>query len=168
MLYCSTCKSRFSETKCSPFFQTKYGAETIGAILRCTAEGVGVRATARILGLSKDAVNHVILKAGEYCANVMRQLLVDLQLTEAQMDELWSFVEKKVVKSTKRDKSGSGQPLTQKRDCWSRFLREIGLRKAVKRLWNSWRMLSEENESLCLRRMNSLLMQRHWWRRLGR
>lgn len=117
MLYCCTCKTRFSETKCSPFFQTKYGAETIGSILRCTAEGNGVRATARILGLSKDAVNHVILKAGEYCAGVMKQILVDLQLTEAQMDELWSFVEKKVVKSAKSVKSGCGQPLTQRRDC---------------------------------------------------
>lgn len=43
MLYCRTCKSRFSETKCTPFFNSKYSAETIGAILRCTAEGVGVR-----------------------------------------------------------------------------------------------------------------------------
>lgn len=117
MLYCCTCKSRFSETKCTPFFQTKYGPETIGAILRCTSEGTGVRATARILGLSKDAVNHVILKAGEYCAKVMEKLLVDLQLTEAQMDELWSFVEKKVVKPAKEAKSGYGPPLMRKPDC---------------------------------------------------
>ncbi len=95
MLYCRTCKTRFAETRCTAFFGSKFSSETIGSILRTTAEGVGVRATGRILGLDKDAVNRVILKAGEHCAKVLETLLVQLGLTEVQLDELWTFLEKK-------------------------------------------------------------------------
>ena len=92
ILYCRTCKARFAETRCTAFFGTKFTSEQIGAILRTTAEGVGVRATARILGLNKDAVDRVILKAGEHCAKILDTLLVQLDLTEVQLDELWTFL----------------------------------------------------------------------------
>jgi hypothetical protein len=84
-------------------------------IIHLTAEGVGVRATARILGVAKATVNQAILKVGDHCQSVLTGLMKSLQLTEAQMDELWAFVKKKRLlskMSVKRDgkKSGSGQP----------------------------------------------------------
>ena len=94
LLVCSTCKKRFAETRCTVFFGTKYSRETIRQILLHVAEGVGVRATARLLGLSKDAVNRIILVAGEHCARVTQNLLTDLNLTEVQLDELWVFIKK--------------------------------------------------------------------------
>ena len=114
MIYCITCKCRFSETKCTAFFGTKYSSKTIAQIVRATAEGNGVRATARILDLDKDAVNRVILKVGEHCEKVLDNLLIQLGLTEIQMDELWSFIEKKTLprmreRTMKVDKHGSGQ-----------------------------------------------------------
>ncbi len=113
MLSCATCKARFSETKCTAFFGSRYSSDQIGKILRTTAEGVGVRATARILELDKDAVNRVILKAGEHCALVLDNLLVNLSLTEIQLDELWTFLEKKVVPAMKvrMVSNGFGPPL---------------------------------------------------------
>lgn len=94
LLVCSTCKKRFAETRCTVFFGTKYSRETIRQILLHVAEGVGVRATARLLGLSKDAVNRIILIAGEHCARVLQNLLTDLNVTEVQLDELWVFIKK--------------------------------------------------------------------------
>jgi transposase-like protein len=121
MLYCRTCKGRFSETKCTAFFGTKYSPETVGAIIRVTAEGNGVRATARILGLDKNAVNRVILKAGQHCEKVLRNLLSQLELTEVQLDELWAFVEKKTLPKMKESamapvNAGYGRRLTRKHD----------------------------------------------------
>lgn len=112
MLYCRTCKSRFAETRCTAFFGSKLSSEQIGSILRTTAEGTGVRATGRILGLDKDAVNRVILKAGEHCAKVLENLLVQLDLTEVQLDELWTFLEKKTLPALRMKvaaRSGSGR-----------------------------------------------------------
>ena len=122
MLYCKTCKHRFAETRCTAFFGSKFSSEEIGAILRTTAEGAGVRATGRILGLDKDAVNRVILKAGEHCVKVLENLLVQLDLTEIQLDELWTFLSKKTILEMKAkiaERSGSGRQLTQKRDSLS-------------------------------------------------
>jgi len=69
--------------------------ETIRQIIHLAAEGVGVRATARLLELDKDTGNRVILRAGEHCAKVLSELLASLQMTEVQLDELWTFVKKR-------------------------------------------------------------------------
>ncbi|MBA7591636.1 hypothetical protein ES708_33796 [subsurface metagenome] len=95
MLKCNVCKERFSETRNTVFFHSHYSAEIIRQIINCTAEGNGVRATARILELSKDGVNKIILKAGEHCQFVLSSLLNSLHLEECQLDELWTFVQKK-------------------------------------------------------------------------
>jgi hypothetical protein len=94
LLIFTTCRRRFAETRCTVFFGTKYSQEAIRQILHHVAEGVGVRAAARLLGLSKDGVNRIILVAGEHCARVLQNLLTDLHLTEVQLDGLWVFIKK--------------------------------------------------------------------------
>lgn len=95
MLKCNICGTKFSETKNTVFFNSHYSTETIGKIISCTVEGNGVRSTGRILNLSKDGVNKVVLKAGEHAEKVLSDLLHSLHLSECQLDELWSFVQKK-------------------------------------------------------------------------
>ena len=97
LLYCRTCGKRFASTQASALFGLHLQAETIRQIIHHAAEGVGVRATARLLELDKDTVNRVILRAGEHCANVLSGLLTSLKLTEVQLDELWAFVKKRKV-----------------------------------------------------------------------
>jgi transposase-like protein len=97
LLYCRTCGKRFAETHSTAFFGLRLPEEKIGQIIHHAAEGVGVRATARLLELDKDTVNRVVLVAGEHCARVLSGLLTSLHLTEVQLDELWSFVKKRRV-----------------------------------------------------------------------
>jgi len=95
LLKCNVCNFRFSETHSTIFAGSHYSDDTIRRIIVCIAEGNGIRATARILGLSKDCVNKVVLKAGNYAEMMLSNLLRSLHLNECQMDELWSFVNKK-------------------------------------------------------------------------
>jgi len=95
MLKCSVCGMRFSETQSTIFAGSHYSSQTINSIIVCTAEGNGVRATARILNLSKDRVNYIVLRAGMHAEMMLSNLLHSLHLNECQMDELWSFVNKK-------------------------------------------------------------------------
>lgn len=123
LLYCRTCGKRFAASRASALFGLHLPAETIRQIIHHAAEGVGVRATARLLELDKDTVNRVILRAGEHCARVLSGLLTSLQLTEAQLDELWTFVKKRKVLTTPETlksstgKRGSGRPSTPPRAC---------------------------------------------------
>jgi transposase-like protein len=123
LLYCRTCGKRFAATQASALFGLHLPPDTIRQIIHHAAEGVGVRATARLLELDKDTVNRVILRAGEHCANVLSGLLTSLELTEAQLDELWTFVKKRKVLAVPRISSnntgrrGSGQPSMPPRAC---------------------------------------------------
>ena len=121
LLYCKTCGKRFASTRASAFFGLHLSEEKIGQIIHHAAEGVGVRATARLLGLDKDTVNRVVLRAGEHCQLVLSSLLRSLKLKETQLDELWAFVKKRKIlpnKSSKQnmEKNGSGQPLILRQD----------------------------------------------------
>ena len=65
LLYCRTCGKRFASTRATAFFGLHLSDEKIEQIIHHAAEGVGVRATARLLGINKDTVNRVLLRAGE-------------------------------------------------------------------------------------------------------
>jgi transposase-like protein len=123
LLYCRTCGKRFASTQASALFGLHIPAEKIRQIIHHAAEGVGVRATARLLEMDKDTVNRVILRAGEHCANVLSGLLTSLELTETQLDELWTFVKKRKVLAvpktlgTSTGGHGSGRLSTPLRAC---------------------------------------------------
>lgn len=111
LLYCKTCGKRFAATKGTAFFGLHLPEDRIRQIIHHAAEGVGVRATARLLGMDKDTVNRVILRAGEHCEQVLSSLLSSLRMREAQLDELWAFVKKREVlmkKSSSRSLGGDG------------------------------------------------------------
>lgn len=123
LLYCRTCGKRFAATRATAFFGLHVPVETVQSIIHHAAEGVSVRATARLLGLDKNLVNRVILRAGEHCATVLSGLLRSLNLTEVQMDELWAFVKKstvvraRMISNDSADERGSGRQRMRPRDC---------------------------------------------------
>jgi transposase-like protein len=96
LFYCRTCGQRFASTRATAFFGLHLSDEKIAQIIHHAAEGVGVRATARLLDINKDTVNRVILRAGEHCEIVLSNLLRSLRLKEAQLDELWAFIKKEI------------------------------------------------------------------------
>ena len=109
LLYCRTCGQRFASTRATAFFGLHLPDEKIAQIIHHAAEGVGVRATARLLDINKDTVNRVILRAGEHCEIVLSNLLHSLKLKEAQLDELWAFVKKRNLLTKKKwVENGSG------------------------------------------------------------
>jgi hypothetical protein len=77
LLYCRACKARFSETRGTPFFNSKLPREKVQAVLEHLADGCGVRQTARLVGVNKDTVTRLALLAGEHA--------------EAAHDELVAF-----------------------------------------------------------------------------
>ena len=110
LLYCRTCSKRFASTRGTAFFGLHLSDDKIAQIIHHAAEGVGVRATSRLLDINKDTVNRVILRAGEHCEIVLSNLLRSLKLKEAQLDELWAFIKKRNLLTKKKlVENGSGQ-----------------------------------------------------------
>ena len=68
---------------------------TFETIARSLAEGVGIAATARIQTVDKKTVLLVLEKAAEFAEKVQRTLLSNVEVSECQLDEMWSFIGKK-------------------------------------------------------------------------
>ncbi len=95
LLSLSSSPSRISARRGTAFHHTHLREQDFETIAKSLAEGVGVTATARIHNVDKKTVLLVLAKAGEQVKRVSRSLLINVKVTECQLDEMWSFVAKK-------------------------------------------------------------------------
>jgi IS1 family transposase len=58
-------------------------------------EGNSIRSTMRITGLDQNTIIKALVLAGERCEKVMARLIVKVPVKDVQVDEIWSFVQKK-------------------------------------------------------------------------
>ena len=105
LLRCKTCNRRFSERHNTVFYGLHLSEQTITEALLCLAEGTSLRSCARIKGIDKDTVQRILERARDHCQKVLTTLLKDLNLTECQLDELWSFIKKRVFPHPKRQRA---------------------------------------------------------------
>lgn len=75
LLYCRSCKARFSERKGTPLFDTRLPDDKALALLQHLAEGCGVRQTGRLLGVDKDTVVRYALRAGDHAQQLHDELV---------------------------------------------------------------------------------------------
>ena len=80
----------------------KLPLEKRAAIVRALTEGVSVRATARMVGVSKDTVLKLLVEVGEFCSIYQDYRLRDLNTTRVEADEIWAFVGAKQKNATKQ------------------------------------------------------------------
>jgi hypothetical protein len=61
-------------------------------ILTALSEGMGINAACRMTGASKNTVLKLVADVGEACSLYQHRVMRDLQCTQIQVDEIWSFV----------------------------------------------------------------------------
>lgn len=76
------------------------------AILRSLVEGNAIRATARIVGCSKNTVSKLLVDAGEACSRFQDEALRDLPCRQLQIDEIWAFVGMKQKTANRKGRGG--------------------------------------------------------------
>lgn len=64
-------------------------------MIAALCEGVSIRAVERLTGIHRDTIMRLGAKVGEGCAAVHGRLMVNLQVSRVELDEVWSFVKKK-------------------------------------------------------------------------
>jgi IS1 family transposase/transposase-like protein len=114
LLYCRTCRGRFSERKGTPLYRAHLPEDKVTSILEHVHEGCGVRKTARLVKVHPDTVSRYSRAAGEHAHAAHDELVAHSpQTREVQMDEKWSFVAKK-EKNCDEDDPGD----QFRGDCW--------------------------------------------------
>lgn len=79
-------------------------------ILSCLVDGNSIRATARIVGVSKWAVLRLLERVGERSLSLHNKLITNVQCTNIQCDEIWCFcyAKSKNLPPSKAGKRGVG------------------------------------------------------------
>ena len=94
LLRCRRCGEEFSERRGTALFNTKLSEEKAEAVINHLDEGGGVRSTARLVKVSKDAVARLLRMAGRHAERFHDQQVHDLTPRALEFDEQWSFVKK--------------------------------------------------------------------------
>ena len=66
LLYCRTCRARFSERKGTPLYRAHLAEDKVTSILEHIHEGCGVLKTARLVKVHPDTVSRYSRTAGEH------------------------------------------------------------------------------------------------------
>lgn len=83
-------------------------------IISALVEGCSIRATSRMVGVSKDTVMKLLVDIGTVCANYQDEAFRNLSCKRLQADEIWSFCHAKAknVPEEKRGMLGYGDVWT--------------------------------------------------------
>lgn len=65
------------------------------AVLSALVEGSSIRSTERMTGVHRDTICKLLVRVGNGCASLLDETMRDLDCSRIEVDELWSFVEKK-------------------------------------------------------------------------
>src|SRR6266446_8932279 len=91
-LYCRQCKGYFLETHGTIFHGKRVSVERIVYVISCLAEGLGIRATARVFEVDPNTVLGWLVEAAEQLRAFSQYFLHDLHLTQVQLDELYAVL----------------------------------------------------------------------------
>jgi IS1 family transposase len=81
-------------------------------VIATLAEGLGIRATARLTGVNRETVGTLALRVGRGCAELHDRMMVGLRVPRIELDELWAFVGKKQRRVTREDGPEIGDQYT--------------------------------------------------------
>jgi IS1 family transposase len=91
-LLCIVCRDYFLETRGTVFHGQRVAPEVIVRVIACMAEGLGIRATARVFEVDPTTVLHWVVEAADQLRVLSVYFLHDLHLRQVQLDELYAVL----------------------------------------------------------------------------
>ena len=102
-LRCGCCGEEFSERKGTALFNCKISEAQAVSVMEHLHSGCGLNVTARLVGVSNDAVGRLLRVGGRISYQLHDRLVRDVQPAALQFDEKWSYVAKKQRHVTAQD-----------------------------------------------------------------
>ena len=75
MVYCRTCKKSYSQRKGTALERAQLPTDLVVSVLDHLKEGVDIRATSRLTGVSRDTISRYLAKAGDQAKNLHDELV---------------------------------------------------------------------------------------------
>jgi IS1 family transposase len=90
--HCLGCDGYFLETHGTLFHGKQAAVELIVHVLACLAEGLGIRATARVFEVDPNTVLRWLVEAAEQLQAFSRYFLCEVHVRQVQLDELYAVL----------------------------------------------------------------------------
>src|SRR5215468_1452214 len=91
-LYCSRCEGYFQETHGTPLHGKRVAPEKLVWAVGALAEGLGIRAVARVFEVDPNTVLAWLVEVAEHAAVFSQYFLHDVRVTQVQLDELFALL----------------------------------------------------------------------------
>jgi IS1 family transposase len=89
---CTACEGYFPEHHSTIFHGKQAAVELIVRVLACLAEGLGIRATARVFEVDPNTVLHWLVEAAEQLRTFSCYFLCEVHVRQLQLDELYAVL----------------------------------------------------------------------------
>jgi hypothetical protein len=90
--HCRDCQGYFPEHHGTIFHGKQAAVELIVQVLACLAEGLGIRATARVFAVDANTVLHWLVEAAEQLQAFSAYFLCEVHVRQLQLDELYAVL----------------------------------------------------------------------------
>src|SRR5262245_61092254 len=90
--HCTACKGYLMETQGTLFNGKQAAVELIVRVLACLAEGLGIRATARVCEVDPNTVLRWLVEAAEQLRAFSASFLCEVHVRQLQLDELYAVL----------------------------------------------------------------------------
>src|SRR5437660_10056029 len=93
--HCRSCKMYFGETQCTPMYNLKTPVQEVAQALLVVMRRGSLRAAEEITGHKYETISVWLKRAAAHAEAITQVLASDLHLSQVEIDEFWSFVQKK-------------------------------------------------------------------------
>src|SRR4029453_13313139 len=91
-LYCTRCEGYFQETHGTPLHGKRVASEKLVWAVGALAEGLGIRAVARVFEVDPNTVLAWLVDVADHAAAFTQYFLHDVRVTQVQLDELFALL----------------------------------------------------------------------------
>jgi transposase-like protein len=91
-LYCLKCQGYFQETQGTPMHGKRVSPDLLVWAIGALAEGLGIRAVARVFEVAPNTVLHWLVEVADHAAAFSQYFLHDVRVTQVQLDELFALL----------------------------------------------------------------------------
>jgi IS1 family transposase len=91
-LHCTSCGGYFQETHGTPLHGTRVAPEKLVWAVGALAEGLGIRAVARVFEVDPNTVLQWLVEVADHATAFSRYFLHDVRVTQVQLDELFALL----------------------------------------------------------------------------
>jgi IS1 family transposase len=91
-LHCTSCRGYFQETHGTPLHGKRVAPDKLVWAVGALAEGLGIRAVARVFEVDPNTVLAWLVEVAEHAAAFSQYVLHDVRVTQVQLDELFALL----------------------------------------------------------------------------